>query len=104
AARGRRLFPLPDDLPLDVAALAEPLAVGMHAVDQADVGPDDAVAVFGCGPIGLAAIATLLDRGVERVVGIDLSERRLELARALGAQAALDPTTVDVWDELARLH
>jgi threonine dehydrogenase-like Zn-dependent dehydrogenase len=103
AARGRRVFPIPDDLPLDVAALAEPVAVGMRAVDQADVGPDDAVAVFGCGPIGLAAVATLIDRGIERIAAIDLSPTRLALAHELGAQT-VDAGDVDVWAELARLH
>jgi threonine dehydrogenase-like Zn-dependent dehydrogenase len=103
AARGRRVFPIPDDLPLDVAALAEPVAVGMRAVDQADVGPDDAVAVFGCGPIGLAAVATLIDRGIERIAAIDLSPTRLALAHELGAQT-VDARDVDVWAELARLH
>jgi threonine dehydrogenase-like Zn-dependent dehydrogenase len=104
AARGRRVFPIPDGVPMDVAALAEPVAVGMHAADQAELRSGDAVAVFGCGPIGLAAIATLLDRGIERVVAVDLSATRLDLARRLGVQAALDPSAVDVWDELARLH
>jgi len=99
-----RLHRVPDDLPLDVASFAEPLAVGMRAADQADVQPGEGVAVFGCGPIGLAAIACLVDRGHERVVAIDLSPRRLELALGLGAQAALNPTTADVWEELARLH
>jgi threonine dehydrogenase-like Zn-dependent dehydrogenase len=98
------LHAVPDGLSLQVAAFAEPLAVGMHAVDQAQVQPGEAVAVFGCGPIGLAAIATLVDRGHERVVGIDLSPARLALAEDLGAQAALDPTEVDVWAELAQLH
>jgi len=104
AARPGRLFRVPESVPLDVAAFAEPLAVGMRAVEQADVAPGDAVAVFGCGPIGLAAVATLLDRGVDRVVAIDLSATRRELALGLGAQAALDPAAVDVWEELARLH
>jgi threonine dehydrogenase-like Zn-dependent dehydrogenase len=103
ADRGR-LHPVPDDLSLDVAAFAEPLAVGMRAADQADVGPGDGVAVFGCGPIGLAAIASLVDRGHDRVVGVDPSPARLELALGLGAQAALHPGTTDVWEELARLH
>ena len=103
ADRGR-LHPVPDGLPLEVAALAEPLAVGMRAADQAEVGPGEGVAVFGCGPIGLAAIATLVDRGHHKVVAVDLSPTRLELALGLGAQAALDPATTDVWDELARLH
>ncbi len=103
ADRGR-LHRVPDDLPLDVAAFAEPLAVGMRAADQADVDPGDGVAVFGCGPIGLAAVATLVDRGHERVVAVDLSPTRLELALGLGAQAALNPESGDVWEELAHLH
>jgi threonine dehydrogenase-like Zn-dependent dehydrogenase len=104
AARPGRLLRVPEHVPLDVAAFAEPLAVGMRAVEQASVAPGDAVAVFGCGPIGLAALAALQDRGVERVVAIDPSAARRELAAQLGAQAALDPSAVDVWEELARLH
>ena len=99
-----RLHQIPVELPLDVAVFAEPLAVGMHAADQADVKMGEGVAVFGCGPIGLAAIATLVDRGHERVVAVDLSPTRLELALGLGAEAALNPATTDVWDELMHLH
>ncbi len=99
-----RLHPIPDALPLDVAALAEPLAVGMHAADQADARPGEGVAVFGCGPVGLAAIATLVDRGHDRVVAIEPSPTRRALALELGAQAALDPANDDVWGELASLH
>lgn len=99
-----RLHSVPDDLPLDVAAFAEPLAVGMHAAEQADVKPDDGVCVFGCGPIGLSAIAALVDRGNNNVVAVDLSPARLELALGIGARAAIDPATTDVWRELARLH
>ena len=98
------MFRVPEGVPLTVAALAEPLGVGMQAVNQADVAPGDKVAVFGCGPVGLMAIATLIDRGIHEVVAIDLSPQRLALAEGLGAQAVLDPTKVDVWDELARLH
>jgi len=104
ARLGERVFPVPDGVPLTVAALAEPLGVGMQAVNQADVAPGDKVAVFGCGPIGLMAIATLIDRGIHEVVAVDLSPQRLALAEGLGAQAVLDPTKVDVWDVLARLH
>jgi threonine dehydrogenase-like Zn-dependent dehydrogenase len=101
---GRRLFRVPEGMPLTTAALAEPTAVGMKAVDQSEAVPGDTVAVFGCGPIGLTAIATLADRGVTDVVGIDYSATRRDLARATGAAHALDPAEVDVWAELARLH
>lgn len=104
AAAGGRLIPIPEGMPMDVAALTEPVAVGMHAAEQADVQPGESVAVFGCGPIGLAAIAALADRGVSGIVGVDPSARRRRLAETLGASAAIDPTEVKVWRELERLH
>lgn len=100
----QRLHRVPDNLALDLAAFAEPLAVGMHAVDQARVEPGEGVVVFGCGPIGLGAVATLVDRGHERVVAVDLSATRRGLALGLGAQAAFDPTATDLWEELKSLH
>lgn len=99
-----RLYAVPDGLDLVTAALAEPLAVGMNAADQAEVDPTDAVAVFGCGPVGLAAIATLADRGVTRLVAVDVSATRRELALRLGATAAIDPAGENVWKRLAELH
>ncbi len=104
AADGRRLFPVPAGMPLTTAALAEPLAVGMQAVNQSEAKPGETVAVFGCGPIGLMALATLADRGVDDVVAIDLSPARLDLARQMGAAHVLDASQVDVWEELKRLH
>jgi threonine dehydrogenase-like Zn-dependent dehydrogenase len=76
----------------------------MHGVNRAEVKPGDKVVVFGCGPIGLGMLLWLVDRGITDVVALDLSEERLERARALGVQAALNPSRVDVRSELARLH
>jgi threonine dehydrogenase-like Zn-dependent dehydrogenase len=104
AAAGESLFPIPAELPTEVAALAEPLGVGMNAVNRVEVRPGDKVAVFGAGPIGLAAIAALRDRGVEDVVAVDLSPRRLEIAAALGARAGVDGAREDPWQRLRRLH
>ena len=85
AAAGRSLFPIPDDMTFAHGALAEPLGVGMHAVDQSEARPGDRVAVLGAGPIGLSAIATLADRGIEDIVSVDMSDTRLDVARKLGA-------------------
>ena len=104
AANGKRLFKVPEGMAITTAALAEPLAVGMQSVNQSDAKPGDKVVVFGCGPIGLLAIATLADRGVEDVVAIDLSHARLELAKEMGAAHVFDPTEVDIWAELKRIH
>jgi threonine dehydrogenase-like Zn-dependent dehydrogenase len=100
----RRLHELPDAMSFERAALAEPLGVGMNAVDKLRVEPHEKAAVFGAGPIGLAAVASLRDRGCEDVVAIDLSPHRLGLARALGARATLNAGEVDVWRELRALH
>lgn len=98
------LFPVPDGLPLDLAALCEPLAVGANAVDRAGARPGEKVAVFGAGPIGLAAVVALRDRGVEDVVAVDLSPRRLAIARALGARHGIDASREDPWRRLRELH
>jgi threonine dehydrogenase-like Zn-dependent dehydrogenase len=104
AAAGASLFPIPAEIPTDVAALAEPLGVGMNAVNRVEARPGDKVAVFGAGPIGLAAVATLRDRGVEDVVAVDLSPRRLEIASALGARATVDAERDNPWKRLRALH
>ncbi len=101
---GVNLLPIPEGLPYDIAALAEPLAVALHGVNRAEVNTGDKVVVFGCGPIGLGMVLWLLDRGIENVVALDLSEERLERARALGARAALNPSEVNLRDELIKLH
>lgn len=104
AADPRRLVPVPEGMPLTTAALAEPTAVGMQAVNQSEARPGETVCVFGCGPIGLTAIATLADRGVTDVVAVDFSAARRDLATAMGAAQVLDPADVDVWTELKRTH
>ncbi len=104
ASQGKSLFPIPDDMPFEIAALAEPLGVDMNAVDRAGVRPGDRIAVLGAGPIGLSAIATLQDRGIEDVVAVDFSQRRLEVARKLGARDAICPSGTDLWEALGRLH
>ena len=104
AGADRNLFAIPDGMPFELAALAEPLGVGMNAVDRAGASAGEKVVVFGAGPIGLAVLATLLDRGVTDVIVVDLAERRLELARTLGARATLRPGHDEVWQEIRALH
>ena len=104
ARLGDSILPIPRGIPYDVAAMCEPLAVAMHGVNRAEVKAGDKVVVFGCGPIGLGMILWLVDRGVTDVVALDLAPERRERALALGARAALDPTTVDLRAELAKLH
>jgi (R,R)-butanediol dehydrogenase/meso-butanediol dehydrogenase/diacetyl reductase len=101
---GTTLLPIPDDLPYEVAALAEPLAVALHGVNRTEAKPGDKVAVFGCGPIGLGMVLWLADRGITDVVALDLAPERLERAMALGARAGINPGKEDVRARLGELH
>ncbi len=71
-------------LSLKELCLVEPLTVGVHAVARGRVTSSDVVAVFGCGGVGLGAIAGAAFRGA-RTIAIDLDDEKLEIARAAGA-------------------
>ncbi|WCS18041.1 zinc-binding dehydrogenase [Mycobacterium marinum] len=85
------LLPVPNGLDFRDAALTEPMAVGLHAVNKAGVDVGDTALVLGCGPIGIAIIAALRMRGVETIVASDFSQKRRELASIMGAHQTVDP-------------
>ena len=92
--------PVPNGLDVRRAALTEPMAVGLHTMNKAGIVPGEAALVVGCGPIGLALVAWLRTRGIEPIVAADFSERRRDLAAALGAHEVVDPReepAVDAW-------
>src|SRR5690349_11183759 len=91
------LLPVPADLSTDHAALTEPMAVGVHAVAKAQLGPEDAPLVIGCGPVGLAVIAALRLHGARPIVAADFSARRRDLAATLGADVVVDPARTTPW-------
>lgn len=84
-------FPVPNGLSVDIAALTEPMAVGLHAVRRSEISKRDTAIVVGCGPVGLAVICQLKALGVEKVVASDFSPARRELARKCGADVIVDP-------------
>jgi len=85
------LLEVPNGLPADHAALTEPLAVGIHAVEKAALAADDAPLVVGCGPVGLAAIVGLRLKGARPIIAADFSPKRRELAARMGADIVIDP-------------
>ncbi|BBX99383.1 zinc-binding dehydrogenase [Mycobacterium lacus] len=92
------LIPIPSGLDPKHAALTEPMAVGLHAVNRSNIRPGETALVLGCGPIGIAIIGALRLRGVEAIVAADFSPKRRELATALGAHQALDPAEGSPFD------
>jgi len=96
-----QLVALPDGLPVEMGAHAEPLAVALQAVSQADVGPGDAVLVHGVGPVGLNAIMALRLAGVDHIVGAGRSPGRRAAATAVGADAVIDTRETSVAEYVA---
>lgn len=89
AVPARILYRLPPALTFEHAAMAEALAVAVHAVERRRPAADERVAVLGCGMIGLLTIQVLRARGVRSIVAADLDARRRQLASDLGAARAL---------------
>jgi threonine dehydrogenase-like Zn-dependent dehydrogenase len=92
------LLRIPNGLDHRHAALTEPMAVGLHAVNKSSVQPGETALVVGCGPIGIAVIAALRARGVESIVAADFSPKRRELAATMGAHQTLDPAQGSPFD------
>ncbi|KAF3398835.1 hypothetical protein DPV78_007005 [Talaromyces pinophilus] len=97
------VFQIPKEIPLDVGALVEPLAVAWHAVKLAGLQKDDSALVLGAGPIGLAVIHILKALGVHMVIASEIASRRKQFAKAAGATVVLDPTTDDLGTECKTL-
>lgn len=90
----RAVLAVPDELTVRAAALAEPLAVGLHAITRSGVGPGQPALVSGAGPIGALLLAALVARGIGPVDVVEPNEGRAELARRLGARRVLRPDEV----------
>ena len=90
------------NLTLKELALVEPLTVGAHAAARGRVTEADTVAVFGCGGIGLGAIAAAAFRGA-RTIAIDMDDRKLEVARKAGAKHLIHTGREDLHERLSEL-
>jgi threonine dehydrogenase-like Zn-dependent dehydrogenase len=91
---------VPSGLDPQIAAMTEPLAVGVHAVAKSKITSDEGAIVLGCGPVGLACIAEMKMRGIGPIVAADHSRKRRALAEQLGADVVVDPSitsAIEAW-------
>jgi len=100
AVPAENLVPLPDDMPEELGALVEPMAVGYHAVRRGQPVPDDRLLVIGGGPIGQACLLAAQRLGVGALALSDVSASRRALCARLGA-AVIDPAAGDLVDAVA---
>ena len=94
---------IPDHLEDEkVLFLSDILPTGWMGAENAEIQPDDTVAVWGCGPVGLFAIQSAIVMGASKVIAIDHYPKRLELAKQLGAEV-IDFRKTDVREALMEM-
>lgn len=96
AADAFRITPLPDDFSLDDGALIEPLAVAVHAVEQAGDICNKDVIVIGAGPIGNLVAQTAKGMGARKVMITDISNYRLNIAKNCGIDVCVNTRGKDL--------
>lgn len=89
---------VPDSLPLDEAALVEPLTVAIHGVERLNLRAGATVLVLGAGTIGLLTVAVLRARGVGSIVVVDLNSKKLAAAKLVGADVGINPNEFSLED------
>lgn len=91
----KQVVALPDGVSFEEGAMVEPLAVGLHAVNKADMALGAKVLIIGAGPIGLSVTAFAQLRGAGCVVVSERAPARREAATSFGATAVIDPTKTE---------
>jgi len=99
-APAERLHPVPGNVPDELAVLAEPISIGLHAMDRGDVRAGDRIAILGAGAIGQSLLLIGKGRGAQCAV-IDLEPARLALATAMGADLTIHAGERDVTEAVS---
>jgi L-iditol 2-dehydrogenase len=89
------VYRLPEQLPLDHAALIEAVSVAVHAVGLTPIGPFGYAAVIGSGIIGLLIVQVLRHAGCRRIIVVDVEDSRLDLAKSFGATDVFNASFTD---------
>ncbi len=91
-----RVHKIPAGIPLEDAAIIEPLSCAIHTVQRGDLQLDDVVVVAGAGPIGLMMVQVAKLKTPKKLIVIDMVRERLDLARRFGADVVINPKEEDV--------
>lgn len=96
-------YKVPDNVSLDEAAMAEPLACCIHGIDRANITPGSSVVVLGAGSIGLLLIQLARIAGAGHIIVSEPDKRKRHLAARFGSDVQIDPLKQDIGAEVAKL-
>lgn len=91
---------VPDTLSYEEAAMAEPAAVAVHALRQAQIEIGDAVAIFGAGPIGLMLAKWASAWGAMKVILVDIDPNKIAFAKSLGFEYVINSMQTDAVEQI----
>lgn len=94
---------VPSTIPVEAAAMIEPLSCSVHTIERAKIEFQDVVVVAGLGPIGLCKLQLAKLKNPKILIGLDVKENRLQLAKELGADYVFNPLECDVVSEVKKL-
>jgi L-iditol 2-dehydrogenase len=97
------VYSLPDDLSFEEAAMIEAVSIAFHATNRTPMKLGDSVVVVGAGMIGQLVIQTVRQAGCGQLIAIDLDDRKLQMARNLGADEGINANSPDVQARLFEL-
>lgn len=95
-------FKLPENMSTKEGALIEPLSVGFHAANQANVGVGESVVILGAGTIGMTTLLSCKAHGAGKIIVADLIPAKLELAKKMGADVVINSAEQDVFEEVKK--
>jgi 2-desacetyl-2-hydroxyethyl bacteriochlorophyllide A dehydrogenase len=98
-----QLYALPDSVSFDCGTLLDPLGNAVHLINRAGVRLGDTVAVIGMGTIGLLAVQTAKLAGAVSVIALDRKEKKLQIAKKVGADSVLNMSDPSVAAQLKEL-
>ncbi|MBW2146152.1 MAG: galactitol-1-phosphate 5-dehydrogenase [Deltaproteobacteria bacterium] len=97
------LYPIPDSMLFEHAAMIEPLSVAVHAANLTPVLINESCAIIGTGVIGLLVVQAMKIKGCGKIFAIDIDEERLALAKKFGADETCNPRNEDVVQKILEL-
>ncbi len=98
----RTTFKVPDNVPLDQAALIEPAAIGLYGLTRAPLGPGNNLLVIGTGPIGLGGMACAKGMGMGKTILAGRKDAKLAIGKKLGADVLVNTTRENLHDVVMR--
>lgn len=96
-------YKIPHDMPLEQALLIEPYGCSKHCVDRAQITNEDFVVLAGAGTLGLGMVGAIRKRNPHKLLVLDMNDKRLEKAMEFGADMVLNPSKVDVVQEVMNM-